>query len=126
MSVRTFSLICAASLLFAPAANAQSEARIKVIQPGITRLEEDLKYLVELSPTPALKKQWKTLKDLIDSFAEGLDPVQPIRVDLVFGKKSLSYESHFPMTKLDAPTAFSRTSVPWATRTRKRLRACSY
>ena len=106
MSVRTFSLICAASLLFAPAANAQSEARIKVIQPGITRLEEDLKYLVELSPTPALKKQWKTLKDLIDSFAEGLDPVQPIRVELVFGKKSLSYESHFPMTKLEGPNGF--------------------
>lgn len=106
MSVRTFSLICAASLLFAPAANAQSEARIKIIQPGITRLEEDLKYLIELSPTPALKKQWKTVKELIDSFAVGLDPLQPMRVDLVFGKKSLAYESHFPVTKLEGPNGF--------------------
>ena len=106
MSVRTFCLICTVGLLCAPTANAQSEARIKIIQPGISRLEEDLKYLVELSPAPALKKQWKTLKDLIDSFAVGLDSEKPIRIDLVFGKQSLGYESHFPVTKLEGKGGF--------------------
>ena len=107
MSVRTLCLICTAGLLFAPAANAQSEARIKIVQPGVSRLEEDLKYLIELSPTPALKKQWKTVKEsLIDSFTPGVDLTQPMRVDLVFGKKSLAYEMHFPVTKLAGKGGF--------------------
>ena len=107
MSVRTFCLICTACLLVAPVAHAQSEARIKIVQPGITRLEEDVKYLIELSPTPTLKKQWKTVKEgLIDSFTPGLNLTEPLRVDLVFGKKSLAYEMHFPVTKLEGKGGF--------------------
>ena len=107
MSVRTLCLILSAGLLFVPAANAQSEARIKIVQPGVNRLEEDLKYLIELSPTPALKKQWKTVKDnLIDNFTPGIDVTQPIRIDVVFGKKSLDYEMHFPVTKLGGKGGF--------------------
>ena len=107
MSVRTLCLILSAGLLIVPAADAQSEARIKIVQPGVNRLEEDLKYLIELSPTPALKKQWKSVKDnLIDSFTPGIDVTQPIRVDVVFGKKSLDYEMHFPVTKLGGKGGF--------------------
>lgn len=106
MSVRNLFLICAALFFTALPLHAQSEARIKVISPGIDRLKEDLKFLVELSPTPALQKQWKTLDELIDSFAVGLNATDPIRVDLVFGKQSLGYEMHFPVEKLAGKDGF--------------------
>ena len=101
MSVRNLFLFCVPALLIAQPLHAQSEARIRVIQPSINHLKEDIKFLVELSPTPVLKKQWdKTLDPLIDSFAEGLDPTKPMRVDLVFGKADIGYELHFPLMKL--------------------------
>lgn len=107
MSVRNFFLLCVTALLIAQPLHAQSEARIKVVSPGVDRLKEDLKFLVELSPTPALKKQWvKTLDPLIDSFAQGLDPAKPFRVDLVFGKTELGYEMHFPLGQLQGRNGF--------------------
>ncbi len=107
MSVRNLICFCVTVLLIARPLQAQSEARIKVISPGIDRLKEDLKFLVELSPTPTLKKQWdKTLEPLIDSFAQGLDAARPIRVDLVFGKADVGQELHFPLTKLEGKGGF--------------------
>jgi len=109
VSVRNLFLLSVTALLIAQPlhVHAQSEARIKVVSPGVDRLKEDLKYLVELSPTPALKKQWdKTLEPLIDSFAQGLDATKPMRIDLVFGKADVGYESHFPLTKLEGKNGF--------------------
>lgn len=107
MSVRNLFLLCVTALLIAQPLHAQSEARIKVVSPGVDRLKEDLKFLVDLSPTPALKKQWdKTLEPLIDSFAQGLDATKPMRIDLVFGKADIGYESHFPLTKLEGKDGF--------------------
>ncbi|MEK6262963.1 MAG: hypothetical protein AABP62_30565, partial [Planctomycetota bacterium] len=107
MSVRNLFLFCVPALLTAQPLLAQSEARIRVIHPSIDRLKEGVKFLVELSPTPALKKQWdKTLDPLIDSFAEGLDATKPMRVDLVFGKSDVGYEMHFPLTKLKGKGGF--------------------
>ena len=106
MSVRNLFLLCVTALLIAQPLHAQSEARIKVVSPGVDRLKEDLKYLVNLSPTPALKKQWKTLDDLIDSFAVGLSATKPMRVDVVFSKQSLGYEMHFPLEKLEGKNGF--------------------
>ncbi len=107
MSVRKpLFLTLTAALLMVQSALAQSEARIQVVQPGIDQLKSDLKYLVELSPTAALKKQWgTTLEPLIDSFAEGLDPTKPIRVDILVGK-NVDYEMHFPVKKLDGRDGF--------------------
>ena len=107
MSVRNFLfLTLTAVILMVRSANAQSEARFQFVQPGVDSLKADLKYLVELSPTPALKKQWETnLDPLIDSFAEGLDPAKPIRVDVIFGK-DIAYEMHFPIKKLDGNKGF--------------------
>ena len=106
MSVRNLFLICVAALLISLPVHAQSEARIKIVAPGVDRLKEDLKFLVELSPIPALKKQWKTLDDLIDSFAVGLGSKDPMRIDLVFSKTSLGYEMHFPLEKLAGKGGF--------------------
>lgn len=107
MSVRNYLFLCLAVVLIHRPLQAQSEARIKVVQPSVDRLKEDLKYLVELSPTPALKKQWKTLEgDLIDSFIAGLDVTKPMRLDLVFGKQEIAYEMHFPLLKLEGKDGF--------------------
>ena len=107
MSVRNLFLLSVTALLIAQPLHAQSEARIKVVSPGVDRLKEDLQYLVGLSPTPALKNQWlKTLEPLLDSFAQGLDSTKPMRVDLVFGKTEVGYEMHFPLTKLEGKNGF--------------------
>lgn len=102
MSVRNCLFIgLSAALLMARSAAAQPEARIQFVQPGIDALKGDLKYLVEMSPTPALRKQWKdTLDPLIDSFADGLDYSKPIRVDVLVGK-DVSYQMHFPIKLLE-------------------------
>lgn len=106
MSVRKFLLLAlTATLLMVRSAAAQSEARIQLVQTGVDDLKSDLKYLVELSPDPKLKKAFKdTLDPLIDSFAEGVDPTKPIRVDLIIGK-DLTYESHFPIELLEKGSA---------------------
>ena len=107
MSVRNpLILALTAALLMVQSAAAQPEARFQFAQGGVEPLKADLKYLVELSPTPSLAKQWTaTLEELLDSFAEGLDPAKPIRMDLVFGKE-MSYEVHFPIKKLDGGGGF--------------------
>lgn len=80
---------------------AQSEARIRVVIPSITAVEEDLQWLIELSPSPDLKKQWKKLKsDLLGAFEQGVDESKPISVDLVFRKDEMSYESRIPIKNL--------------------------
>ena len=82
-------------------ASAQSEARIRVVIPSVSAVEEDLQWLIELSPTPDLKKQWKKLKnDLLDAFTQGVDPKKPLSVDLVFRKDEMSYESRIPIKDL--------------------------
>ena len=107
VSVRNFLLLAlTATLLMVRSAVAQPEARFQVVQTGVDPLKADLKYLVELSPSTALKKQWKeTLEPLLDSFAEGLDPTKPIRVDVIVGK-DIGYEMHFPISKLDKKGGF--------------------
>ncbi len=102
MSVwKSLFLALTAALLMVRSATAQSEARFQFVQTGVDSLKSDLKYLVGLSPTPALQKQWvNTLEPLIDSFAEGVDPTKPIRVDVIFGK-DISFEMDFPISLLD-------------------------
>ena len=108
MSARNLFFICLANVsLMGWTADAQSEARIKVVQPGIHRLSEDLKFLVENSPVPNLKKQWdKTVKGLLDSFDDGFDPMKPIRVDLIFGEQSIGCEMYFPIATLTGANSF--------------------
>ena len=107
MSIRNLFLLSVTALLVARPLHAQSEARIKVVSPGVDRLKEDINYLVGLSPNPALRNQAaKVLLPLIDSFAQGLDSTKPMRVDLVFGKPELGYEMHFPLTKLVGKNGF--------------------
>ena len=80
---------------------AQSEARIRVVIPSATAVEDDLKWLIELSPTADLKKQWKNVKEgLIDAFTQGVDEKKPLSIDLVFRKDELSYESRIPISNL--------------------------
>lgn len=83
------------------AAQAQSDARIRVVLPNIDEPVADLEWIVELSPNPTLKKQAKKLKsDIIDAFTEGLDTSKSVEMDLVFRKDELSYEYYVPYGKL--------------------------
>ena len=64
MFVRKLSLFfIALTGLAVQSAVAQSEARIRVVIPSVSAVEDDLKWLVELSPTADLKKQWKNIKE---------------------------------------------------------------
>lgn len=84
-------------------ANAQSDARIRIAVPSIDQVEADLKWLIELSPTQDLKKQWKKLKeDVLGAFEEGVDLKKPFELDLVFRKDDLSYEYKIPVESLKA------------------------
>ena len=84
--------------------SAQSEARIRIVMPSLKQVEEDLKYVVELSPAPELKKKWKTLKsNLLDAFTEGVDQTKPASLDIVFLKEEIGYEIRLPIELLGGP-----------------------
>jgi len=90
----------------ADSAFAQTEARVRIVLPSISASEDDLKWLIELSPTADLKKQWKPLKEnLLDAFTQGVDLSKPLSIDLVFRKDELSYESRIPIKDLNSKSA---------------------
>lgn len=82
------------------------EPRFTFVQPGADRLREDLKYLVNLAPTPALKKEWENLDATLESFLAGVDGKTPIRVDAILGDKEIFYQLNFPVTKLEGKGGF--------------------
>jgi hypothetical protein len=97
--VRTLVLlfVCLLAVTVRPA-HAQSEARIRIVVPRIDHAEDDLKWLIELSPTVDLKRQWKKLKeDVLDSFTQGFDLTKPLVVDIVFRKDELGYDLQIPV-----------------------------
>lgn len=78
-----------------------SEPRIRIAIPSLVEVESKLKWLIELSPDPQLRKQWKKLKqDLIDAFTDGIDEGRPIVVDAVFSSTGLTYDLRVPITDL--------------------------
>lgn len=82
-------------------ANAQSEARIRIVVPSIDQAEKSLQWLIEQSPTGDLKKQWAKLKeDVLEAFTEGMDLTKPLEIDLVFRKEDMAYEFRIPILKL--------------------------
>ena len=88
-------------VIAAGVAQAQSDARIRVVLPNIDEPQADLEWVVELSPNPTLKKQGKRLSsEIITAFTEGLDTSKPVEMDLVFKKDELSYEYYVPYGKL--------------------------
>ena len=81
------------------------ESRITLGVASSDRLQDDLKFLVELAPAP-LDKQWKTLKDVLDSFVEGVDTTQPAQMEINFGAQELSYVAGVPVAKLTGRGGF--------------------
>jgi len=101
--VRKLMLFVVCSLVVAVgSANAQSEARIRGLLPKIDHAEDDLKWLIDLSPTADLKKQWKNLKEnVLDALTQGMHLDKPVEIDLVFRKDELSYEYRIPVKDLE-------------------------
>lgn len=85
-----------------------AESRIRIAIPSLVEVENKLKWLIELSPDPQLRKQWKKLKqDLIDAFTDGIDEERPIVVDAVFSSTGLTYDLRIPISDLtDERTGF--------------------
>ncbi|WP_375314924.1 hypothetical protein [Schlesneria sp. DSM 10557] len=82
-------------------AYAQPEARLRIVAPSLGAAEDDLKWMIELSPTPDLRKQWKPFKEnLLDAFTQGVDLSKPVSLDLVFRKDELGYEGRIPVKDL--------------------------
>lgn len=73
-----------------------AEPRIRVMQAGADQLIADLKFLVESTPDPALKKQWENLEATLDSFLPGIHRELPLRMDLLLGSKELTYIISLP------------------------------
>ena len=102
MKLRTLALLFISFLATVDgSASAQSEARIRTIIPRIDHAEDDLKWIIELSPTKALKDQWMQLKEnVLDGFTQGFDLGQPFQnSDLVFRKDELAYELRIPVSE---------------------------
>jgi len=74
------------------------ETRITIGLAGSDRLQADLKSLIDKSPQ-RLHKQWKTLKEILDSFVQGADLTKPVRLDLSFSPKELTYVAGVPYLK---------------------------
>ena len=85
-----------------------SAPRIRIAIPSLREVETKLKWLIELSPDPQLRKQWKKLKeDLIEAFTDGIDQDRPIVADVVFTPTGLSYDLRIPIIDLtDERTGF--------------------
>lgn len=113
--IRTLSAVptsvLVAALMFCGSLSAQTtdrqiksvhcEPRIRITIPSLIEVESKLKWLIELSPDPQLRKQWKKLKqDLIDAFTDGIDEGQPIVVDVVFSPNGLAYDLRIPISNL--------------------------
>ncbi len=79
----------------------RSEARIRIVIPSLVEVENKLKWLIELSPDPSLRKQWPILKeDQLDAFTDGVDETKPISLDVVFPTEDISYELRIPISDL--------------------------
>lgn len=91
--------ICAAGLA--------QETRITIGAAGSDRLQADLKSLIDKAP-PSLRKQWDTLKGVLDSFAEGVDKKKQVRLDLLLGGKELRYVAAIPYEKWDGRGGFQQ------------------
>jgi len=94
-------LICLSGLAVS-SAYAQSESRIRVAAPSIDAAQSRLKDIIELSPTPVLKRQWKKLKeDVLDAFTQGVDATRPVGLDIVFRKDAMSHIARIPIDLFD-------------------------
>lgn len=80
-----FIAILAAFAVSRPAQNAHAQGfpTVSVMVKSTQELEDDLKFVVT-SSGPKGAAQWQNIKGILPVFLGGIDPVKPIRVDLVF------------------------------------------
>lgn len=81
------------------------ETKATITAASSDRLQTDLKSLIDLS-APNLQKQWTTLKDVLDSFVQGVSTNAPARLDVHFGTQELTYVATVPVADLDGRNGF--------------------
>lgn len=84
-----------------------SETRLRFMIPSVQRVQDDLQWLIELSPTAELRKQSVALRqDLIAAFTQGIDMTKPIVMDLIVRDQEISTEYRFPISTLKGNNGF--------------------
>lgn len=84
---------------------AAEETRVRIVLSGAQAVRDDVKYVVELAPTH-LKKQAKTIDETLESFQQGVDPLKPIAIDLVFSGSELVYQPIIPVKEFEGRKGF--------------------
>ena len=77
------------------------ESRIRIGVASTDGLRADVKYLIDLAPNAALRKNWAELDDTIAAFAEGVDGAKPLEIDFVFGATEAMPYWIVPVAKFD-------------------------
>jgi hypothetical protein len=86
-------------------AQPSAESRIRVVVSGAQGVRDDIKYILELAPGN-LKKQAKTVDEILEGFQQGVDPRQPMAVDFVFSANELLYQPIFPIEAFEGRNGF--------------------
>lgn len=96
--IRWIAVVCV-FLTFPAALSAEDKSipTISVMQKGANALIQDLEYLVKNLTNTEEQEQWKILKDFLDSFKVGVEPTQPLRIDVIYGKGAEKYIVYVPV-----------------------------
>jgi hypothetical protein len=92
----SFACVFASSASFAQQAPPPHAPQISSALISGDELMSDLKYLTELAG-PNGVKGWKLLKQILESFAQGVDLTKPIVQDGLLSKDSYDLRYHFPL-----------------------------
>lgn len=88
-------VVCGGLAGVAPA----QEARISTAIASSDRIQEDLQAIIHLA-SPNLQRQWTNLKNVLDSFVDGVDVTKPIGLDLHLAGQEAAYVLKVPVTRM--------------------------
>lgn len=104
-----FRVVLAAFLVFGwraeLSAQSPAESRIRIVAASAQGVRDDFKYILELAPGN-LKKQAKTVDEILEGFQQGVASHKPMAVDLVFSSNELLYHPIFPIEAFEGRNGF--------------------
>jgi hypothetical protein len=73
------------SVFVHPAAAQKTIPTVTIMLSGTGELESDLEAIMKMGGKDSAE-QWPIIQSILPAFTAGIDPVRPIRVDIIFGK----------------------------------------
>lgn len=95
----TLVLLLVVALPSSARAQVASAPKVNIVLHSIDRLIADLKILNDLTTTTE-QKQWKNIKDILDTFLFGIDTKQPVGVELILDAADDNYRFALPVSNL--------------------------